>query len=89
VWTLPGVYLLIIGVCYFFTFFDIADIGYAMPAISKQFQLSSGESTFVALAAGLIAYAAGSMLIGSLSDRFGAVPPAADHHRYHRRRLIP
>ena len=49
VWTLPGVYLLIIGVGYFFTFFGIADIGYAMPAISKQFQLSSGESTFVAL----------------------------------------
>ena len=73
-WTLPGVYLLIIGVGYFFTFFGIADIGYAMPAISKQFQLSSGESTFVALAAGLTGYAAGSMLIGSLSDRFGRFP---------------
>jgi putative MFS transporter len=33
--------------------------------------VSSGESTFVALAAGLIGYAVGSMLIGSLSDRFG------------------
>ena len=70
VWSLPGVFLLIIGVGYFFTFFDIADIGYAMPAISKQFALSNGESTFVALAVGLIGYAVGSMLIGSLSDRF-------------------
>lgn len=71
VWSLPGAYLIVIGVGYFFTFFDIADIGYAMPAISKQFSLSSGESTFVALAVGLIGYAFGSMLIGSLSDRFG------------------
>lgn len=71
VWALPVPYLLIIGTGYFFTFFDIADIGYAMPAISKQFHLSSGESTFVALAIGLIGYAVGSMLIGSLSDRFG------------------
>jgi MFS transporter, putative metabolite:H+ symporter len=71
VWSLPGIYLVIIGVGYFFTFFDIADIGYAMPAINKQFHLSSNESTFVALAIGLIGYAVGSMLIGSLSDRFG------------------
>jgi hypothetical protein len=49
-WSLPGVYLVIIGVGYFFTFFDIADIGYAMLAINKQFSLSSGASTFVALA---------------------------------------
>ena len=70
-WALPGFYLVIIGIGYFFTFFDIADIGYAMPAINKQFHLSSGESTFVALAIGLIGYAVGSMLIGSLSDRFG------------------
>ncbi len=71
VWALPVSYLFIIGTGYFFTFFDIADIGYAMPAISKQFHLSSNESTFVALAIGLIGYAVGSMLIGSLSDRFG------------------
>jgi MFS transporter, putative metabolite:H+ symporter len=71
VWALPVSYLFIIGTGYFFTFFDIADIGYAMPAISKQFHLSSDESTFVALAIGLIGYAVGSMLVGSLSDRFG------------------
>lgn len=71
VWSLPVSYLVIIGVGYFFTFFDIADIGYAMPAISAQFRLSSGASTFVALAVGLIGYAAGSMLIGGLSDRYG------------------
>ncbi|HKU17966.1 MAG TPA: hypothetical protein VJP80_01715, partial [Candidatus Saccharimonadales bacterium] len=40
VWTLPRWYLVVIGIGYFFTFFDIADIGYAMPAIAEQFKLS-------------------------------------------------
>lgn len=32
VWSLRASYLVIIGVGYFFTFFDIADIGYGMPS---------------------------------------------------------
>lgn len=71
VWSLPASYLVIIGVGYFFTFYDIADIGYGMPAIATQFHLSGSTSTFVALSIGLIGYAVGSILIGSLSDRFG------------------
>ncbi|HEU0197504.1 MAG TPA: MFS transporter, partial [Nevskiaceae bacterium] len=71
VWTLPKAYLVIIGIGYFFTFFDITDIGYAMPAISDQFHLSGSEALFVALAVGLIGYAVGSILIGAISDRYG------------------
>jgi MFS transporter, putative metabolite:H+ symporter len=71
VWSLPARYLVVIGIGYFFTFFDIADIGYGMPAIAKQFHLSSSESTFVALSVGLIGYAVGSIIIGGLSDRYG------------------
>jgi MFS family permease len=71
VWSLPVIYLVIIGVGYFFTFFDITDIGFAMPAISPQFHLSSGEATFVALAIGLIGYAVGSRGNGGLSARYG------------------
>src|SRR5579884_280166 len=71
VWSLPRRFLVIIGAGYFFTFFDIADIGYGLPAIAKEFNLSSSDETFVALSIGLIGYAAGSMLIGGLSDRFG------------------
>lgn len=50
VWTLPRRYLAVIGLGYFFTFFDIANIGYAMPAIAEQFKLSDSEALFVALA---------------------------------------
>lgn len=71
VWSLPRYYLVIIGVGYFFTFFDIADIGYGMPAIATQFRLSGPTSTFVALSIGLIGYAVGSLVVGLVSDRLG------------------
>jgi MFS family permease len=71
VWALPRTYLLIIGIGYFFTFFDIADIGYGMPAIAEQFRLSGSTSTFVALSVGLIGYVVGSLIIGPTSDRLG------------------
>ncbi|MDE2461296.1 MAG: MFS transporter [Gammaproteobacteria bacterium] len=71
VWTLPRWYLVVIGVGYFFTFFDIADIGYTMPAIAEQFKLSGSEALFVALALGLIGYVIGSIVIGAISDRVG------------------
>lgn len=71
VWTLPRSYLAIIGVGYFFTFFDIADIGYTMPAIAAEFGLSNSETLFVALALGLIGYVIGSIVIGAIADRVG------------------
>jgi MFS family permease len=71
IWSLPASYLVIIGIGYFFTFYDIADIGYGMPAISKQFHLSGSDVTFVALSVGLVGYAVGSIVIGGLSDHFG------------------
>lgn len=70
-WTLPRSYLAIIGVGYFFTFFDIADIGYTMPAIAGEFGLSGSEALFVALALGLVGYVIGSVVIGAIADRVG------------------
>jgi MFS family permease len=71
VWALPKHYLAIIGIGYFFTFYDITDIGFAMPAISDQFHLSHSISLFVAVAVGLIGYIVGSLVIGAFADRFG------------------
>lgn len=68
IWSLPRWYLVVIGIGYFFTFFDIADIGYGMPAIATEFHLTGSESTFVALSIGLIGYAIGSIVIGGISD---------------------
>lgn len=71
VWALPWRYLAIIGTGYFFTFYDISDIGFALPQVQTQFHLTGNESTFLALSIGLIGYAVGSLLIGALADRFG------------------
>lgn len=71
VWALPKSYLAIIGIGYFFTFYDISNIGFAMPAINEQFHLSNATSLFLALSVGLIGYIVGSFVIGAFADRFG------------------
>lgn len=71
VWPLPWTYVAIIGIGYFFTFYDISDVGLAMPAVATQFKLTGAESLFIVVATGLIGYIVGSIVIGGLSDRFG------------------
>ncbi|BAB60531.1 hypothetical protein [Thermoplasma volcanium GSS1] len=71
VWSLPYTFLAIIGIGYFFTFYDISDIGLAMPAIASQFHIGTSLSLFIALSVGLIGYSIGSYLIGSLADVYG------------------
>ena len=71
IWALPHRYLAIIGLGYFFVFFDIANIGYALPAISDEYGLTKSEGAFVAVAIGLVGYSLGSLSIGVLADRFG------------------
>jgi len=70
-WALPRSYLVIIGLGYFFTFYDISNIGFAMPAINEQFHLSHSTNLFLALAVGLIGYVVGSFAIGALADHYG------------------
>ena len=71
VWSLPTAFLAIIGLGYFFTFYDISDIGLAMPAIATQFHIGASTSLFIALSVGLIGYGIGSYIIGSTADVFG------------------
>jgi MFS family permease len=71
IWAFPASFIAIIGLGYFFTFYDISNIGFAMPSIAVQFHLTGSESLFVALAVGLIGYIIGSYAIGRLADRYG------------------
>lgn len=45
VWSLPRCYLVIIGLGYFFTFYDITNIGFALPAIADRFALAGPAVT--------------------------------------------
>jgi MFS family permease len=70
-WSFPAIFIAIIGLGYFFTFFDISDMGFAMPAIASQFSLNGSETLFVALSIGLVGYIVGSYVIGTFADRYG------------------
>jgi len=70
-WPLPRFDFAVLGIAYFFVFYDISDIGFAMPAVAVQYHLSDNAVKFVAVAIGLIGYIVGSNLIGALSDRRG------------------
>ncbi len=70
-WPLSRVALVVLGLAYFFVFFDITDIGFGLPAIVKQFHLSSNDVKFVAIAIGLVGYIVGSNLVGVLAHRRG------------------
>ncbi len=70
-WPLPRFDLFVLGLAYFFVFYDITDIGFGMPAIVKQFNLSTNDVKFVAIAIGLVGYIVGSNLVGALAARRG------------------
>jgi len=70
-WPLPRSDFAVLGVAYFFVFYDISDIGFAMPAVAKQYELSDNAVKFVAVAIGLLCYIVGSNIIGALSDSRG------------------
>ena len=67
-WPLPRFDLFVLGLAYFFVFYDITDIGFGLPRIVQQFHLSTNDVKFVAIAIGLVGYIVGSNLIGALAD---------------------
>ena len=70
IWPYPRKLLLVIGVGFFFSFFDIITIGMALPDIAQQFHITVGMATW-AVTSSLIGYIMGSLLDSRLSDLFG------------------
>jgi len=73
VWPYPHRVLVVIGAAWFFAFFDVVNIGYALPAISDQFGVSSTMAA-LAVTIGLVGYIVGSLSDGLVADRFGRRP---------------
>jgi len=70
VWPYRRRVLAVLGAAYFFAFYDIVNIGDALPAIAKQFDLSSSTSA-QAISIGLLGNIVGSLAISVVADRYG------------------
>ena len=62
--------LAVVGAAWFFAFFDIVNIGYALPAISEQFGVSSSVVA-ITVTLSLVGYVIGSLTDGVIADRYG------------------
>jgi putative MFS transporter len=70
VWPYPRSVLAIVGAGFFFAYFDIVTIGFALPVISKQFNVSAEMASW-SITSGLIGYILGSILDSRIGDRYG------------------
>jgi len=70
VWPYPRWILIVVGFGFFFAFFDIVTIGFALPVITREFDISAGAASW-AITSGLIGYILGSFLDSRIADRFG------------------
>jgi len=70
VWPWPRRILWVVGFGFFFSFFDVVTIGFALPVISKDFKVSADTASW-AITSGLLGYIIGSFLDSRIADRFG------------------
>jgi len=70
IWPYPRSVLAIVGAGFFFAYFDIVTIGFALPTLSKQFNVSAEMASW-SITSGLIGYILGSILDSRISDRYG------------------
>ncbi|GMA65483.1 MFS transporter [Alicyclobacillus fastidiosus] len=62
--------LIVLGLGYFFSFFDITNISYGIPVITKQFGVSSSLAS-TAVTTSLVGYIIGAIIVSVISDYFG------------------
>ncbi|EPZ45403.1 MFS transporter [Alicyclobacillus acidoterrestris] len=62
--------LIVLGLGYFFSFFDITNISYGIPVITKQFHVSSSLAS-TAVSTSLFGYIVGAILVSIISDYYG------------------
>ena len=70
VWPYPWWVLGTVGLGYFFAFFDITNIGFALPAIAKSLH-AGNAAVSIAVSSSLVGYILGALGNGMLSDHLG------------------
>lgn len=70
VWPYGNKLIVVLGLAYFFSFFDITNVAYGIPIFTKTFHASStlGADT---ITSSLFGYIAGALLVSVVSDYFG------------------
>ena len=70
VWPFSNRVLVVVGFGFFFAFFDIVTIGFALPVLIKQFHVTEGAASW-AITSSLIGYIVGSFMDSRIADRYG------------------
>ena len=70
VWPYEKRLLWVVGAGYFFAFFDIVTISYAVPVIAKQFHVSTNTVT-LSVTSSLIGYIIGAFADSTIADKWG------------------
>jgi putative MFS transporter len=70
VWGLSPVVFMVLGLCYFFAFYDITAIGSTLPVIVKDLNIPESASS-VPITSNLLGYVIGAYLFGTLADYIG------------------
>jgi MFS transporter, putative metabolite:H+ symporter len=70
VWPYERKLLWVVGAGYFFAFFDIVTISFAVPVIAKQFHVSTGTVT-LSVTSSLVGYIIGAFADSTISDKWG------------------
>ena len=70
IWPYPKALFWIVGFGFFFAFFDVVTIGFALPVVTEQFNASSEVASWT-VSGSLAGYIIGSLLVSRIGDRFG------------------
>ena len=69
-WPYPRRVLAIVGSAWFFAYFDIVNIGYALPTITEQFG-TRASVVAVVVTLSLLGCVLGALVDGTIADRYG------------------
>ncbi|MDQ0189362.1 MFS transporter [Alicyclobacillus cycloheptanicus] len=70
VWGLSKMVFIVVGLSYFFAFYDISAISFTLPILTKMFHLTTAQTAYP-VTANLLGYMIGAYIIGNLADSIG------------------
>jgi MFS transporter, putative metabolite:H+ symporter len=69
-WGLSPVVFFVLGLSYFFAFYEISAIAFTLPTLTKRFDITQAQTAYP-VAANLLGYAVGAYALGNIADYMG------------------